>query len=356
MSVRTVRLIALLLAALGVGSVSGCQGGANEHFRRAKDKTFEKQPQAAIEEYRLALEILRREDSAEAQVLRARVLRGWADVYYLDTREMPKAVDVYKELISTCPESPETLEARIHLANILKVHYRDLRGAIAELTAAIARNPPQSAELVYQVAKLYFELGDYKQADIEAQTVVKRFETSAYVDDAMFLQAQALSMMEGKRPEALRMFQELAQRFPDSELQPHALFELGKLRADSSENEQAIELWVEALKRHPDPAVVQSQISRVRERITNTTPKNLGSTAAAFDREPVRPVAAVGAKKPKNSIEALGGSAEEAEHEASMAFREPAGATPAKAHGPEVAPKHPAAGTPSEKTATPPKP
>ncbi len=334
---------ALALAVLLAALAAACKDAATEHIRRAKDKTFEKQPQAAIEEYRLALEILRRDDSPEAQVLRGRVLRAWGDLYYLDTREMPKAVEVYKELISTCPEAPETLEARINLSNILKAHYRDLRGAIAELTAAIARNPPQSAELLYQVAKLYFELGDYKQAELEAQALGKRYETSVYVDDALFLQAQALSMMDGKRADAIRMFEELARRFPDSELQPHALFELGKLRADTGENEQAIELWVSALKRHPDPAVVQSHIARVRERITNTTPRKMGSEAAAFDRDlPAVAAAQPGKKKPKTSIEAVGGSEEEAAREASMGFREPAGDAPkngqAPAHKPAAAP------------------
>ncbi|MGQ0506159.1 MAG: tetratricopeptide repeat protein [Myxococcaceae bacterium] len=315
----------LLLASL---LLSGCREDAHKHIRRAKDKVFEKQPQAAIEEYGKALEILRREDSAETQVLRARVLRGWGDIHYLETREMAKAVEVYKELITTCPEAPETLDARINLANILRVHYNDLRGAIAELTAAIARNPPQGAELVYQVAKLYFELGDYKQCDLEAQNLVKRFETSAFVDDALFLQAQALSMMDGRRPDAVRVFQGLAQRFPDSDLQPHALFEWGKLSADAGENEQAIELWVESLKRHPDPAVVQSHIARVRARIANTTPRKLGSEAAAFDRDLPQQLAEGGRTKkpPKTSIEAVGGSEEEAAREASDSFREHPGA------------------------------
>jgi hypothetical protein len=98
-----------------------------------------------------------------------------------------QAVAVYRELIQQCPEARESLEAHVILADILRSNFRDLRGAINELTAAIARNPPQSAELTYQVAKLYFELGDYQQSALEAQRVFTRYETSAFVDDAMFL-------------------------------------------------------------------------------------------------------------------------------------------------------------------------
>ncbi|HVG58507.1 MAG TPA: tetratricopeptide repeat protein, partial [Hyalangium sp.] len=249
---------------------------------------------------------LRRDDSAPALVLRARALKGAADVYWLEQRKVKEAVSVYKELIQQCPESPEALEARIILAELLRMHYRDLRGAIDQLTAALQRNPPQGAELHYQVAKIYFELGDYAQCELEARKLAERFATSAYVDDALFLQAQAVHMMEGRRQEASRIYADLRSSFPDSELAPHALVEMGKIRADAGENEKAIELWVESLKMHPDPTLVQDYISRARRRITNTTPEAVGQRAVAFDYAKVPP------RPPRNSIEAVGGTADEA--------------------------------------------
>jgi outer membrane protein assembly factor BamD (BamD/ComL family) len=84
---------------------------------------------------------------------------------------------------------------------------RDGRGA-----NPLERNAPESAELTYKVAKLYFELGDYQQVTLEAQRVQARYETSPFVDDAMLLEAQALAMMEGRAPEALRVFERLVER------------------------------------------------------------------------------------------------------------------------------------------------
>ena len=317
-----------LVAAAVCFALWGCKQGAADHLRLAKDQVFEKHPEEGLREYRLALDVLEKDDSAEAQVYRARALRGAADVYYLELRDMRKAVEVYRELIQECPEAPETLEGRIHLAEILRTHYRDLRGAINELTAAIARNPPQSAELNYQVAKLYFELGDYQQCEIEASNVERKYEASSFVDDAMLLRGQALAMMEGHRADAMHTFQDLAERFPDSELQPHALYELGKLRADSGDLEKAIEAWVEALARHPDPQVVQGSIARARKRMKSTTPRRIGDEAAAFDRDNPAVTAAVEAKVPaaKTSAEAAGGSPEEAAREAMMP---PSGPAPA---------------------------
>lgn len=298
---------AALLAAAAL-ALSSCKETPAEHFQKAKDGIFEKDPQGALKHYRAALDILDKDDSPEAGLMRARALRGAADVYFLEVRDLRQAVAVYRELIQQCPESKEALEAHVILADILRNHFHDLRGAINELTAAIARNPPQSAELTYQVAKHYFELGDYQQCALEAQQVFARYETSAFVDDAMFLRAQALSMLEERKADAARAFEDLARNMPDSELAPHALDELAKLKADTGDDVEAIALWVEALKRHPDPTAVQASINRVRQRISRTTPTHIGDIGEAFDHMPGRRAAA----NPKTSIEAVGGTAEEA--------------------------------------------
>jgi tetratricopeptide (TPR) repeat protein len=297
----------LLLALLALAP--GCRKGAEEHMAAARDATFEKRPDEALVEYRKALDALRRDESAQALVLRARALKGAADVYWLEQRKVKEAVSVYRELIQQAPESPEALEGRIVLADLLRMHYGDQRGAIDQLTAALARNPPQGAELQYLVAKLYFELGNYAQCELEARKTGERYPSSNLVDDALFLQAQALAMLDGKRSEASRTFADVVQRFPDSELAPHAIFEMGKLRAEAGENEKAIEIWVNALKSHPKPAVVQDAIVRARRRIAATTAQNVGDRAAALARPP--PPSAP-AKAHRSSLEAVGGKADEA--------------------------------------------
>lgn len=309
-------------------ALAGCKrSDAPTRLQKAREKLYAHLPQAALEEYRLALDALDRDESKEAAVYRARALRGAADTYYLELRDFKHAVEVYRELSQLCPEAPETLDGRLHLADILEHQFHDLRGAITELTAALARNPPQSAELSYRVAKLYFELGDYQQCELEAAGVARKFETSPYVDDALLLRGQALAMMDGHRAEALKVFEGLAEKFPDSELQPHALFEAGKLRAEGGEPEKAIETWVEALKRHPDPQVVQAVIARVRRQLRETTPSKVGDAAKAFDREAPALVPVV-LKMPKTSIEAVGGTPDEAELEAKMAAEAAPAASP----------------------------
>ena len=306
---------ALLLV---VVSFSACnRRDVRGHLERAQDAVLAHKPNEALQWYHAALESLERDEGLEAQVFRARALRGAGDVYYLELKDYRHAVQTYRELVQLCPEAPETLRARLHLADLLRHEFRDLRGAIAVINDALSRRPPQSAELLYQVAALYFELGDYRQSELESIKVIQKYETSTFVDDAMMLKAQAVSMMEGRRADALTYYQELVDRFPDSELTAHALFEMGKLSSEGGNLEQAIETWVESLKKHPDPKVVQNAIAVARKQLLTSTPTGIGNAVKAFDRDIAPPVAR---KKPppKSSIEAVGGSEAEMAAEARM--------------------------------------
>lgn len=296
--------------------VAACKkDDAPAHLERARAALFAQKYDAAVAEYKLTIDVLDRDASPQAVLYRARALRGAADVYAFHLNDPRRAVEVYRELTTVSPEAPETLEGRIHLAELLWHDFHDPRAAIAEYTQALARNPPQSAELSFTVARLYFELQDYSQCELEADKVTRKFETSPFVDDALFLRGQALSMMDGRKADAQRVFLDLLDRFPDSELKPHALVELGRLRAAAGDPEGAIELWVRALPTHPTPEAVQKQIALVRGRLRATTPNEVGDATRAFDWD-THPVEAE--RNAKTSAEAVGGTADEAKAEQSM--------------------------------------
>ena len=304
-----VREVRLLAVAVLLAVSAGCSRSGPEHLARARELVYARKPQAALREYRLALDTVEKSEGPESARIRAGALRGAADVYWLELHDVPKAVSVYRELVAQVPDAPESAEAHVVLAGILESHYRDLRGAISELTAALARDPPTEPDLRYQVAKLYFELGDYQQSELEARTLIQKFPASPLVDDGWMLVGQSLSMREGMRSEAMKAYTTLIEGFPSSELVPHALFELGKLRGESGDDAGAIQAWVQALERHPDPQVVQSAIARTRQRIAETTPRGVGARAAFQRPEPHRVVQA------RTSLEAAGGTAEQAAKE-----------------------------------------
>lgn len=272
------RVRAALACALLLGA-AGCRPSPESMLEQAQNARFERKSEAALAAYRRAVDALERSRGAEAQVLRARALLGAAEVYDLELGDARRAVEVYRELLRVSPEAPEALPARLRLATLLKDRFGDTRGAIQALNDALARSPPESAELRYRVATLYFSLGDYAQVEQEAAEVARRYETSAWVDDALFLRAQALQL-RGQRQAAAAAFSEVAARFPDGELRALALFEQGKLAEQGGDTPQAVALWLEALKVHPQPELVQAALGRVRERKRAEEPPPLGREEA----------------------------------------------------------------------------
>ena len=71
----------------------------------------------------------------------------------------------------------------------------------------------------------------------------------------------------------------------------------------------AIKAWAGPRKTPPDPKLVQATITRIRRRITRTTPEGVGKQAA-FAKAKAAPKL-----NSKTSIEAVGGSADEARHD-----------------------------------------
>ncbi|HYO71076.1 MAG TPA: hypothetical protein VEU33_33850, partial [Archangium sp.] len=59
-----------VMLALALALAPGCsRDGATDHMQRARDAIFEKRPDEALVEYRKALDSLRLDESAQAQVL-----------------------------------------------------------------------------------------------------------------------------------------------------------------------------------------------------------------------------------------------------------------------------------------------
>ncbi len=257
-----------LVAVFAVVTVqAACTRSAEDHLGAARDAKYLGDIGEALKHYELALQVAARGDCAQAERVRATALREAADTCYLELHDTRRAAALYRDLIQGHPDAAETFGARIQLAQILRADLHDLRGAVAELAAAVARQPSRSAHLRYEMAKLYFELADYGQCALESDAIVQGDGASDLAPQATFLKAQALAMIEGRSSEAIRAFEELVERFPSSDLAPHALYELGRMLADSGELEAAIEQWVRALKTHPSPGSIQSTILRARKRL-----------------------------------------------------------------------------------------
>jgi TolA-binding protein len=260
---RAVVALALLLTA-GLG----CPSSAENLMERADRAESRRSFADALAGYRNALRRLGDDESAPGRALRGRVLAHLADLCYLDMGDLRCAVDAYRRLIEGYPDAPETFQARVHLAEMLRDRLGDLPGAIAQFKALAIAYPGRSGadDFQYQAVEGYFVLRDYAQARTEARALLDRFPDSTRAPQARFLQASSYEM-EGRRTEAIAAFQELIDRAPSSEAAPRARLALARLLEQGGDHVQALALLIASLKDDPEPRVLQAEIARLQNKM-----------------------------------------------------------------------------------------
>ncbi len=264
----------------------GCRSSAARLVQEAQNLAFAQQPVAAVTAYEKAIFALGRDESDSARALRAKALRGAGDLCYLELHQYVRAVEFYRKLAEAYPEALETFEARSNLYEILRTHLRDRRAALAELASLVQSFPrhPQVDRYQYQAAKEYFDLGDAQQARIEARALLEHYPESAFAPEAQYLIGSAYSF-ENRRNDSINAYLALAARWPTHPNVPRARLAIGKMYAEGGDFDRAQEIMLLALRDHPDPRAVQTELSRLRRRIALTRPADIHDHDAVWDRD-----------------------------------------------------------------------
>ncbi|MBZ5494826.1 MAG: tetratricopeptide repeat protein [Acidobacteriia bacterium] len=94
-----------------------------------------------------------------------RALLNIGNIYYLNLRKIPQAIEFYDRLTQEFPDRPEALRARRQLASIYANEFIDLDQAIAQYDKLLAAESlDDRPEILFQRANAYFKKGDYDRA------------------------------------------------------------------------------------------------------------------------------------------------------------------------------------------------
>ncbi|MBN1781727.1 tetratricopeptide repeat protein [bacterium] len=113
--------------------------------------------------------------------------------------------------------------------NLQKVNAKNYRDAIAGFSQLMSGNPDHklASNCQYWIGECYNALGDYSKA-IQAFNSVMEYRSSYKFDDALIMTGLC-SMKIGDNDRARQKFQELVNRYPESEYAPKAMRYLGRL-------------------------------------------------------------------------------------------------------------------------------
>lgn len=272
------RLVPCVLLAL-----AACPRSAEGLLESADKQESGRHYDKALAGYRDALRRLGQDDSPAAREVRTRTLAHLADLCYLDMADTRCAAETYQRLLESYPDAPESYQARVHYAEMLRSRGGDLRGAIAQYKALVSAyaDRPGADAFQLQAAQGYFELADYAQARTEARALLDRYPNAPSAPQAGLLLASCFEM-EGRHPEAVAAYRELIERRPAGDVLSRAQLALAKLLEQGGHDEQALEMLLACLKDYPDPLLIQHEIARLQRKMAEA--RRLAVAPDAFDR------------------------------------------------------------------------
>jgi tetratricopeptide (TPR) repeat protein len=270
-------------AALGLVLLLVACSSADSRLEAAAALRHRGQPRPALAAYQTLLASLGQGPLPPGQAeVRLKALRAAGDLSYLELGDYGGAIAYYRRIISLQPGGPEALAARALIGDIFRDRFQDRLAAIAQYAEVAAGDAPQAAQFQLKVAREYLELGNTVQARLEARALRERWPTSREADEAQLLTGQAWSL-DKRHEEALGAFQALIERRPAPELVARALEGQALIHAQNGQFDRALELYGQALPKHPNPEAIRTNIEAVRRRQKATKTAKPGDRAEAFD-------------------------------------------------------------------------
>jgi len=156
---------------------------------------------------------------AVSDTMRAKATSGLARSF-LKTGNMDQAAGTYRTVIAQHPETRYREEAMVRLAELYLAHFRDARQALDTYRSLLGHEPATDfrEEAMFGIAESYVVLGSFEDAlaqynridDPESglQEAETRARTKYHLGE--------MALFQGRLDEALELFHETADRYPDS--------------------------------------------------------------------------------------------------------------------------------------------
>jgi TolA-binding protein len=199
----------------------------------------------------------------------------WAgNINYLYLKKYQLAMERFEELVVAYPRSPWAQAARLNMATIYETVLNNRPAAILQYQEVIDFGPGTAEAALSQlhIAYCYDKLGEANQAITEAQTVLREYPNTEYVDDAI-LAIGDIYFMKGDYAQAEQTYQKLIHEYPQSDLVTDAKFNQAICLEEQGKWEPAVKKYKEIVDSHSNPSLVNRRIKKLQEKIAKKSKK-----------------------------------------------------------------------------------
>jgi len=170
----------------------------------------------------------------------AQALMNAGNIYYINLRQLNKAIDTYQKLLTELPGSRQEVKAREQLADIYANELGDLTQAIYEYDLVLASNELDNRpEIQFRRANAYFKLNDFNRALKELQTI-EAAGVSGHLADQVHLKIGTIYQIRKRFENAMDSFRKVTES-PCIECRRRALLTLAEIYEAVYDFENAIE-------------------------------------------------------------------------------------------------------------------
>jgi tetratricopeptide (TPR) repeat protein len=266
---RGLSMSLLLVAAI----IAGCNSDARQLKERAEAGWREGNYDDAVRVYTLLYE--RDKDGAYAPG----ALLNIGNIYYLNLRNLEKAIETYKKLAAEFPGKKEEYEARMQLAQIYEYEIDDLSQALLEYDRILENKDLESRqETLFKRANIYFRQEDYDRAWRELRQIEESGTAGTHLAAQVSLKLGSISQIRQRYEEAASDFEKVVGS-PCQECRRQAILSLTKTYEALYDFDRAIKT-VQKLDQYPED---KQRVSLEVQRLTAKKNQLNGSGASDLD-------------------------------------------------------------------------
>jgi len=244
--------------------LTGCSSDAEEKaFFRAERALGDGEHLEAIAFYRIFVEDYPDSELAPQAQYKIGV------VYDRHLKNGARAMDAYSMLLYLFPGSPEAALAREERAKLYSGWGRH-RDSIAEYAWMLEYGAQDKADLYrYNIALEYIKMGDYGQARIELDELIKSAPSTVLLPEVYYQIAAALQL-GGDYSAAVAAYDDFIDKFPGHSLEADAWLHKATVLEQSGKLKEAVELLIKLKGQYPElSGALNIKIASAQKRLSS---------------------------------------------------------------------------------------